>query len=420
MSLAVTHFTTQLPGGSGIAAQRLHQALCRAGVPSQICFGAGEASDATMIPAFQNRTFFWRNVAALATSWRNRQTAPGGFVTGPGWIRKTPIQATGNVPQIVNLHWVARWLDLPSFFDSLPNGLPVVWSVHDLIPITGGCHYPEDCAGFTQQCGNCPQQRWPHSWDATRRFFRTKDRLYADKDLHFVGNSDWTTAQIRRSGLARHAKSIRTIHLGIDSQQYTAIEKCVARKALGIPDGKLIIGFACSDIWEKRKGGEILIEALKTLPAKETVLLVFGTGQWPRDITGIETILMGSIGSPRFQSLYYSALDVFAMPSRVETFGLVALEAMACGTPVAAYSTGGLADLVTDGETGLLEPEIGSANGLARMLHWMWKHPTERRAMGTAARQRAIEKFSDSLMARSYMDLYHELVPAEKTFQPVA
>ena len=87
------------------------------------------------------------------------------------------------------------------------------------------------------------------------------------------------------------------------------------------------------------------------------------------------------------------------MPTEIETFGLVAAEAMACETPVVAYPGGGLADVVTDGETGLIEPEIGSVPGLVRMLNWMRQHPTERRAMGIAARRSVVEKFSDSLMA---------------------
>jgi glycosyltransferase involved in cell wall biosynthesis len=416
MSTSITHFTTQLPGGSGIAAQRLHLALRRTGVESRICFGAGESADASMIPAFQNKTFFWRNVAALATSWQNRRTAPGGLVLGPGWIRKTPIQTFGQLPQIVNLHWVSRWLDLPSFFSSLSPELPVVWSIHDFIPVTGGCHYPGQCDGFTKGCGNCPQLKNPALRDDTFKFFRAKDRLYAGKNLHFVGNSEWTTAQIRRSGLAKHARSIRTIHLGLDTEQFKPVNKAIARQALKVPENRFVIGFACSDFNEHRKGAGILMEALKSFPAGEIILMVLGGGKWPQNITRVETIHMGSIGSPRLQSLFFSALDVFATPSLIETFGNTAMEAMACETPVVAYSAGGLADVVTSGETGLLEHEIGSVDGLVRMLQWMWKHPTERTAMGAAARRRVIENFSDALMARRYTELYHELVPSEKSF----
>jgi glycosyltransferase involved in cell wall biosynthesis len=410
----IAHFASHLGGGANIAGMRLHNALSRNGLDSHFYYGAGEAPNSSYVPMFQNRSFFWRNAAAIATSWRSRREAPEGFVTSPRWIRKTSIQATGIMPLVVNLHWVARWLDLPSFFKSLPPGLPVIWTLHDLIPITGGCHYPGDCDGFTKECGNCPQQKNPRLHDATRKFFRIKEKLYAGTNLHFVGNSEWTTAQARRSGLLKYAKSVRTIHYGLDAEQFKPVDKAVARRALGIPDGRFVVGFSCLDFKERRKGAEVLMEALKIFPAREIILLVLGAGKWPA--SGVETIPMGSLGTPRLQSLFYSALDVFAMPSRVETFGNVAMEAMACETPVVAYSAGGLADVVADGETGLMDPEIGSVSALIRMLQWIWKHPKERTEMGIAGRQRVIKHFPDSLMARRYANLYHELVPEEKSF----
>jgi len=108
-------------------------------------------------------------------------------------------------------------------------------------------------------------------------------------------------------------------------------------------------------------------------------------------------------------------LDVFAMPSRAETFGNTVLEAMACETPVIAYAAGGLTDVVADRETGLLEPEIGSVPGLAGVLQWMWQHPAERRAMGIAARRRVISHFTDDMMARRYSELYGRLLSGSET-----
>jgi glycosyltransferase involved in cell wall biosynthesis len=412
----IAHFSASLFGGSHIAGRRLHNALVRSGVESNFYYGKGESNDPRVIKFFPHRSFFWRNYAALATSWRNRQDAPGGLITSPGWIRKTPIQATGTMPKVVHLHTAMRWLDLPSFFNSLPPGLPVVWTIHEFVQITGGCIYPWDCDGFTRECGNCPQLKRPGRWDASRRFFRTKAHWYKKLNLHFVGNSEWTTSMARKSALGKMARSIRMVHYGLNVEEYKPADKLAARKALGIAENKFVIGFACSDFTERRKGAHLLIEALKSFPAKEVVLLVLGAGAWPQNVTEVETISLGSLNTPRLQSLYYSALDVFAMPTQVETFGNMAMEAMACQTPVVAYPAGGLADVVADGVTGLIEPEIGSVPGLVRMLQWMWKHPDERAAMGIAARQCVIEKFSDSLMARRYLNIYHELVPQEKSF----
>jgi starch synthase len=88
------------------------------------------------------------------------------------------------------------------------------------------------------------------------------------------------------------------------------------------------------------------------------------------------------------------------------------MEAMACETPVVAYATSGLADVVADGETGLLERDIGSVPGLVRMLNWMQQHPIERRQMGVAGRQRVIRYFTDTLMADRYSKFYGEISDA--------
>lgn len=412
----IAHFTTQLPGGANIAGRRLHDALRRGGYESYFYYGSGESGDPSVIPLFQNRTFFWRNMAALVVSWRNRQGTPDGFVTSPSWIRKTPIQAVGRMPRVINLHWVPRWLDLPSFFDSLPPGMPVIWTLHDLIPITGGCHYPGECDGFTKECGNCPQQLKPHPNDATHRFFKLKKRWYSRINLHLIGNSRWTAEQARRSALGKLARSVRTIHYGMNTDDYLPVDKVVARKALRLPLDKFVVGFSCSDFHEKRKGSELLLKALSLLPREKVLLVVLGGGHWPKNASQIETVQMGSIGSARLQSVFYSALDVFAMPSKIETFGNVAMEAMACETPVVAYPAGGLADVVAHGETGWIEPEFGNIEGLARLLQRMMDNPAERTAMGVAGRQRVINHFSDTLMAERYLELYRELVPDEPAF----
>ena len=410
----IAHLSAQLTGGGHIAARRLHEALCRNGMESRFYFGAGNTNDLSYKPVYQNQGFFWRNAAAILTSWQNRRQAPGGYLHSPGWIRKTPFADLGVIPDIINLHDVNRWLDQPSFFNSLPASLPIVWSLHVLLPITGGCIYTGDCDGFTKECGHCPQLQKRYAKDVSNRFFDFKRKWYDKLNLHLVGNSQWTTDQINRSALARHAKSIRTIHYGINVDQFKPVNKQVARESLGLDQNKFVIGFACSDFHERRKGAHLLMEALKGLPAKEVTLVVFGGGLWPREAAPCETITLGSIGSPRLQSIFYSALDAFAMPTQVETFGLVAAEAMACETPVVAYPGGGLADVVISGETGLVEPEYGNVSGLTRMLYWMWKHPLERKEMGAAGRKRVIKNFSDLLMADKYKKLYQEIIEQQK------
>jgi len=413
----VAHFTSEMFGGAGIAAQRLHEALRRQNVESRLYYGAGTPFVENCEPVFQINSFFWRNAAALAQAWRNRRNAPGCLVTSPRWIRRTRLQDLGPRPDVVNLHWISRWIDQPSFFASLPPHLPVVWSLHDMNPFTGGCHHAGNCERFTDYCRECPQLKNPGPRDDAFRFFEIKKRCYATKNLCVVSSSDWMSAQARRSALLRHARSFHTIPLGLDTESFKPIDKSCARQALAIDGERFVVGFACADLSSPDKGGSLLVEALHALADKANItLLIFGAGKLP-DNGGrsepdgrYQIIELGSINSPRLQSQFYSACDVFAAPSRIESFGLTALEAMACGTPVVAFETGGLVDIVVDGKTGLLEKKVGSVAGLRNRLDWMLQHPAERGNMGLAARQRVEKQFSSALMGKRYVELYRELV----------
>jgi glycosyltransferase involved in cell wall biosynthesis len=413
----VAHFTSEMFGGAGIAAQRLHEALRRQNVESRLYYGAGTPFVENCEPVFQINSFFWRNAAALAQAWRNRRNAPGCLVTSPRWIRRTRLQDLGPRPDVVNLHWISRWIDQPSFFASLPPHLPVVWSLHDMNPFTGGCHHAGNCERFTDYCRECPQLKNPGPRDDAFRFFEIKKRCYTGKNLHVISSSDWMSAQARRSALLRHARSFHTIPLGLDTESFKPIDKSCARQALAIDGERFVVGFACADLSSPDKGGLLLAEALHALADKTNItLLIFGAGKLP-DNGGrsepdgrYQIIELGSINSPRLQSQFYSACDVFAAPSRVESFGLTALEAMACGTPVVAFETGGLVDIVADGKTGLLEKKVGSVAGLRNQLDWMLQHPAERRNMGLAARERVKKQFPSALMGSRYAELYRELV----------
>ena len=409
--MKIAHFTSELTGGAGVAAQRLNDALRRQGVDSRLYYESGLPLVAGCQRVFENQSFTLRNLAALAQAWRNRRNAPGCLVTSPRWVRRTRLQDFGPRPDVINLHWISRWIDQPSFFASLPPQLPIVWSPHDMNAFTGGCHHAGDCERFTNHCRDCPQLKKPGTRDDAFRFFEIKKRCYVGKNLHVVSSSDWMSAQARRSALLRRARSFHTIPLGLDTESFKPMDKSCARHALAIQSECFVVGFACTDLSSPDKGGALLVETLNALAYKARItLLVFGAGKLPDNDGRCQLIELGSISSLHLQSLFYSACDVFAAPSRIESFGLTALEAMACGTPVVAFHTGGLVDVVADGETGLLERKVGSGAGLYDQLNWMLQHPTERRNMGLAARQRVEKQFASSLMAKRYAGLYNRLL----------
>jgi len=409
--MTVRHFVTELTGGTGVASLRLHAALARQGIDSTLHhrFGSSSTSHVTIDP--RHRWWPWRlwQGYVISRRWR-RQNPERGIFIHSRWIYPSRLRDFGQMPDVVNLHLLFRWLDLPSFLASIPDGLPVVWSLHDLHAATGGCIHPIDCQHFTTHCHHCPNLKKPRNRDCSWHEFNLKDRLYRGLNLHIVGNSEWTTAQARRSALMRHAKSFQTIPPGLDTEAFNCVGKSCARQALGVATKNFVVGFSCADFSDPNKGAALLLESLRDLARQtEITLLAFGSGKLPAAEGKFEVVELGSIQSPRLQSIFYSACDTFVVPSRIESFGLTALEAMACGTPVVAFRTGGLAELVVHEKTGLLaDPAVG-APSLFEALSWMIHHPGERQNMGSSARLRVEREFSASLLARRYAELYKSL-----------
>ena len=415
--MTVRHFVTELTGGTGVASLRLHSELMRQGIHSRLHYRVGSANGSHVTVDQRNRSRLWRLYERYVISRRWRQQNPNrGIFIHSRWIYRSRLSDFGTVPDIVNLHLLFRWLDLPSFLSSIPEGLPVVWSLHDLHPATGGCIHPHECQHFTNHCHDCPNLKKPRNRDRSWHEFNLKDRLYRGLNLHIVGNSEWTTAQARRSALMRHAKSFQTIPPGLDIEAFTRVEKSFARQALRIGRQKFVVGFACPDLSDPNKGAALLLETLRALVSQsEITLLVCGGGKLPDIDEKFELIELGPTHSPRLQSVFYSACDVFAVPSRIESFGLTALEAMACGTPVVAFRTGGLAELVVHEKTGLLADLAVGAPSLFEALSWMIHHPGERQNMGSAARLRVEREFSASLLAHRYAELYQSLTAGTRS-----
>ena len=408
----VRHFVTELSGGTGVASLRLHSALARNGIDSRLHhrFGSSGVEGVAVDPRHRSRLWRLWQGQVISRRWRQQNSKRGIFIHSR-WIYPSKLDDFGPIPSVVNLHLVFRWLDLPSFLSSIPDGLPVVWSLHDLHPATGGCIHPHDCQNFTNHCHNCPNLKRPRNRDRSWYEFNLKDSLYSRLNLQIVGNSEWTTAQARRSTLMRHVKSFHTIPPGLDTEAFTCVEKSCARLALGVASKTFVVGFSCMDFSDPNKNAELLLESVWELARQtEVTLLLCGGGKLPDFDRKFKVVELGPVQSPRLQSIFYSACDVFVVPSRVESFGLTALEAMACGTPVVAFRTGGLAELVVHEKTGFLAEGATDAQGLINALSWINSHALERQNMGRAARQRVEREFSDSLMAQRYAELYRSLI----------
>ena len=411
----VTHFNSFLLGGAAIAARRLHDSLCQHGVESSYCFLVGDPPNGTYIRNPSRRdTSFINRLEKLYGMYRSYRYLNGRSdwlesFTFPKTRFKSIIEQLDYFPDIIHLHWIAEYIDYPSFFETIPDETPIVWTLHDMNPFTGGCHYAWTCVNFKQACGNCFQVGRPAEFDVSHCNLALKKRLYKKKNLHIVADSYWLENEAKQSSAFSLARSFQTIHYGLDTVKFTSKNKELCKDVLGINRNARIILFGADDISNKRKGLAELLSALKKIHASDVHLLTFGKGQIDALLPDKDIKCFGHIASSDLLSIVYSAADIFVIPSLYEAFGQTALEAMACGTPVIGFNTGGIPDIVVDGKTGLLA-EQGNEDDLAAKIQFLLDNPELRLDMGRQARLQAESKFTLDIQARQYIDLYEKLL----------
>jgi glycosyltransferase involved in cell wall biosynthesis len=307
---------------------------------------------------------------------------------------------------LCHLHWVGRWLDLPSFVNSLPATTPIVWTVHDMSALAGGCFTDFGCGEFEKGCRVCPLLKYPFNRIWAKQELRRRLRSLARRPVAFVANSRSTFRLVEKAPLAK-GKVQRIIPPGFDFAELKCIHRREARQALGIPEEAFVLGFGAASLTDENKGINRFYEVAQRVAEEipETHALIFGDGG-PEE--KIPTRNLGTIKDPAQLALAYSAMDAHVVTSKMETFGQVSVEAQACGTPVFAYAVGGLPETLVDGKTGVLVP-FGKCEKMAEQI--VAAHRAGRlESMGQAGAEWVREQFDSLVIAKKYVEVYEELL----------
>jgi glycosyltransferase involved in cell wall biosynthesis len=209
---------------------------------------------------------------------------------------------------------------------------------------------------------------------------------------------------------------------GVDTDVFRPLGRSCARAALGIPSNSRVLGFACTRIEDSRtgapnraKGVDLLIEAVRDLPdhlKTNTVLLLMGQGgDRLAEMTGVPVVGLGYVASDRMKAIAYSAADVFVSASRGESFGLVALESMSCGTPVVGFDVGGLKEVLRPGVAGTLAAAV-NGSALCDAIVQMLENDVRRARMGRQCREIALAEHGLDVQARRYLQVYRDTIAA--------
>lgn len=305
---------------------------------------------------------------------------------------------------IINLHWVANFLDYSTFFKK--NTKPVVWTLHDMNPFTGGEHYTEEYIGIEEVGVPKPRVVSENEKEIFKKVLKIKSEALKDcNNLHVVSLCNWMTEEVKKSELFSKFP-VHQIPNGIDYSIFKPRDQNFSREIIGVPEGKRIILFVAESVANTRKGFSFLLDALNKIRSENYVLVAAGESN--EKIEALENIIvLGSIANERLMSLIYSAADVFVIPSLMDNLPNTVLESLMCGTPVIGFPIGGIPDMIQHGENGLLTKEVSSfalANSIDEFLENSDLFNREK------IRENAVLKYSLEVQAKAYTKLFKNIL----------
>ncbi|MES2567369.1 MAG: glycosyltransferase [Bacteroidota bacterium] len=236
---------------------------------------------------------------------------------------------------IIQINWASGFLNEESFFTK--NTKPVIWRMPDLYPCGGGNHYEK---GF-------PFESFKEEIDFN---LALRKKSLSGKNIVFVPISNWVKQKAEDSNVIGEFPK-KMIHNGVDFNVFKPHNRGFARQVFNLPENKIILLFGSDTLTNKRKGFEILLEALKGIDQDKIQLVAFGQ---LTSTQNFNCISVGEVKDELLLSILYASADYFVMPSVEEAFGQVTIEALASGTPVISFPNGGSVDIIKNGLNGFL------------------------------------------------------------------
>jgi glycosyltransferase involved in cell wall biosynthesis len=375
--------TSDKSGGAAIAAFRLHNAMKEAGIDS-IYFVQNrtihDREDIKTVSKYERHIKRYIRLVCEKITIHAMHNMPGlfsSFKYGVDVSKYPEIIST----DIIYLHWICgSFINYRTLKKILKIGKPVFWFMHDMFPITGGCHYSFNCSKYYSRCYDCPYyKKNVFLPDISFRQFSIKRRIYKQFDnLAFIAPSTWLAGCAQKSGLTRDKRIYYVPNL-IDPERFKPLNKNTARELFCIKQNRKVITFGADNaLSNPYKGWNYFRDALHFL-AKENVLpdtvievLIFGINYNKKiaDDIPFTVHFFGRLHDEYSMVMVYNCADVFVIPSLAENFSNTIIESLACNTPVVGFDVGGIPDTVND-DTGYLAKYKDShdlAKGIALVL----------------------------------------------------
>lgn len=395
-------------GGAARSALRLHLALLDIGIQSHFLANVATTSiegvigergvvnaaavkfrrriNAAVKLFHQNPSSTLNSYALFSTKWRD-------------WINKSEYD-------VINLHWIAG--EMLSISDIGALRKPVVWTLHDMWAICGSEHVAFNDRwrfGYKDQISTSFVK-----FDLDRWTYRRKQK-YWRKPIQLVCPSAWLAKCVTESPLLK-SWPVQVIKNPINTEFWKPVDKSLAKQVVGVTTSDRVILFG-SMTQERHKGYDLLRESLNDLAKlcgerrDNTKLLIVGDrGSGEPVVEGFSVIYTGNVEDDSHLRTIYSAADVAVVPSRIDNLPNVALEAMACGTPIVAFDVCGLPEMISHLDTGYLAQAFSVSDLAAGINSLLNLDSGSRQRMSDMVRNNVVRLYSDENIATAYLRLY--------------
>jgi glycosyltransferase involved in cell wall biosynthesis len=319
------------------------------------------------------------------------------------WEMSAITEAMRSGYDVVHFHDVYECTS-PLLLRRLASRQAVFLTVHDCSPFTGGCLYPGECRRFEATCGTCPQRQRIGRFDFTSGNIELRRRVADCVNLHFVFPSTWIQSEAHKS-LKMSGRS-HVVPNGFDPRPYDFTTKLEARVRLGLePHGKVVL-IGSHSLSNPYKGASLGFEALRSVAHLDPVVVVLGNPDLKLQMAlgQLRVISAGFVSEKRRLADYYAAADLLLFPSLADNLPIMIQESMAAGTPVLAFDTGGISELIDDGLTGWLA-QRGDVGALAAKLRAILEAGVAPE-IGIAAREVVATRFSMDDFVERHLSLY--------------
>lgn len=317
------------------------------------------------------------------------------------------IEAVLSDYDLINLHWIETFLSYKNLYEIVQSGKPVVWTLHDMKPFTGGCHYNAHCMEFQAECFSCTQLTSdPHKLPAT--VLQLKKSILSQANLTIVTPSRWLADEASKSELFNKF-DIHVIPNGVNSNLFRPYDKGLMKEKFGFDKNDVVLMFGVMNHNDIRKGYKELVLALEKLVIPDTMSVkALFVGEPANNDFPIQTVSLGLITTDQEMAEVYSAADIFIIPSLEDNFPNTILEALSCATPVIGFNTGGIPDIV-DKTNGVVVPK-GDIDELANAIDELIQKPETMKMLGQNGRMKILAQYQLNHQAEAYHQLFKELI----------